>query len=258
MRARWVLARSRLLRLSDRRTFRPGSVSVPIADLVSPLRYDIEVRAEYFTFLTARLDRYREDFAGYVREAATTPYFTWFERVALPRYRPDIGQRPDQVWKAFEDRVRRSTQLFTDFGERGFDATQPISLRTALPGATTSTGKRVDRPFYAGDGCHRLALLMLTGMRELPPAFYRVRRRPHASVIDNTSLLLRLVPVEPDRYLRYVAQGYLPDPAEDRSFADADALIDFVATHRPKRVAELRQVLAADASAFVPLGGPSG
>lgn len=235
---------------------------MPIADLVSPLRYDIEIRADYFMFLIDRLDQYRDDFAGYLAAAAATPYFTWFERVALPRYRPDIGSRPEQVWRGFEDRVRRSTLLYTDFTARGFDTTQPISLRTAAPGATTPTGKRVERPFYAGDGCHRLALLMLAGMRELPADHYRVRRKPHPAVIDNTALLLRLIPVEPERYFRYVSTGYLPNeaacaPATGSAFADATALIEAVAARRPDRVAELREVLAADATALVPIGGPA-
>jgi hypothetical protein len=69
----------------------PGTEPVPLDELISPLRYDIVVRADHFRFLDDRLDLFERDPAAYVRLATGHPYFTWYTEVALPRYRSRAG-----------------------------------------------------------------------------------------------------------------------------------------------------------------------
>lgn len=107
------------------------------------------------------------------------------------------------------------------------------------------------RELYAGDGCHRLALLINAGHTSLPPAWYRVSRRARRSVIDNTYPLLSMLPLSQADYLRYISLGY-----SDRTFTDVDALLADVARYRPDRLHELRSVLAIDADG--PTSGAGG
>lgn len=239
-------ARRRVVHAVERRTFRPATESLDLDELVSPLRYDIIVRAEYFDYLTERLDLYDADFDRYVAAATDTRYFTWFATVALTRYQPQRATDPSHVAAEFRERLRRSTSLLRSFENDGFDARHPVSVRTAVPGATTGTGKLVSRGYYPGDGCHRLALLVRAGQQALPPSHYRVRRDPQRTVIDNTHSLIRDLRLSPEEYYRFLSKGYA-----DSTFADAPSLLAHVAERAPYRLSELRAVLAVDERAFV-------
>jgi len=223
------------------RHFAPGRVPLSIPELVSPLRYDVVVRAEHFAWHAERQDLFAADFRGYEREACTTAYHTWFTEVALVRYHPhrvsDLASRE----AAFRDRLRRSARLFDSFATSGFDARFPVALRTAGAGATSSTGKQVTRPFHVGDGCHRLALLVMAGETVLAPELYRVHREPLPRLIDNTSRLIPRLGLDPADYYRYLSSGYVSTTATDR-----ETLLSLVATERPERLAELQQVLSVD------------
>ncbi len=234
-------ASAALRRLRGRRDYVPGDRPVAIAELVSPLRLDILIRAEHFRFLAERLDTASSDFGAYVEEALETPYHLWFRRVALPRYHPQAARDPVKARRAFEQRLRRSIRLYRRFAQHGFDRRYPISLTGAEPGATTTTGKRVRRELYAGDGCHRLALLLNAGETVLPAAFYRVAQTPRTNVIDNTRPLISLLSLDRADYVRYLSLGY-----SDQTFVDLPALLADVERRRPDRLEELTSVLAVD------------
>lgn len=237
--------RQRLRSAMAWRTYRPATEAVDVDELISPLRYDIMVRADFFDYLSERFDQYEEDFDRFAADATATPYYSWFTKVALVRYRPREAADRLQMTSAFRQRLRRSGRLVASFNAGGFDVRHPISVRTAQPGARTGTGKLVSRRYYAGDGCHRLALLVRSGMKTLPPSYYRVRRDPESTVIDNTQLLIRELRLTPEQYYRFLSRGYA-----DRAFPDALSLQAHVAEHSPHRLTELKAVIAADEQAF--------
>jgi hypothetical protein len=245
-RSKLARARRRVLHAVERRTFRPATETLDLGELVSPLRYDVIVRAEYFDYLTERLDLYDADFDRYVAAATDTRYFTWFATVALKRYRPQRATDPSHVMAEFRARLRRSASLLRSFENEGFDPRYPVSVRTAVPGATTGTGKLVSRSYYPGDGCHRLALLVRAGQHTLPPSYYQVRRDPQRTVIDNTHSLIRDLRLTPEEYYRFLSKGY-----DDSTVSDAPSLLANVAERAPHRLSELRGVLAVDERAFV-------
>ncbi|MGI8698515.1 MAG: hypothetical protein ACR2J0_05135 [Mycobacteriales bacterium] len=245
-RSKLARARRRVLHAVERRTFRPATETLDLDELVSPLRYDVIVRAEYFDYLTERLDLYDADFDRYVAAATDTRYFTWFATVALKRYRPQRATDPSHVMAEFRARLRRSASLLRSFENEGFDPRYPVSVRTAVPGATTGTGKLVSRSYYPGDGCHRLALLVRAGQHTLPPSYYQVRRDPQRTVIDNTHSLIRDLRLTPEEYYRFLSKGY-----DDSTVSDAPSLLANVAERAPHRLSELRGVLAVDERAFV-------
>jgi hypothetical protein len=225
--------------------YRPGDEPIGLAELVSPLRYDVLVRARFLELLGERLDRVEGDLDGAVRVGLGHPYHTWFTTIALPRYRPREATSERRRQAAFRDRVRRSAVLLASFRRRGFDPRFPVSLSAAVPGAATASGKLVPRRLYPVDGCHRLALLLVAGHGALEPAWYRIRTAPLSAPIDNTHALLGALRVDPVEYYRFVSLGYAGAPLPDRA-----SLLRQVAARRPERLAELRHVLEIDERAL--------
>ena len=88
VRARRSSPRARPARLARRFRRRrhlgqtPGSVDVVLDELVSPLRYDVVIRQEFFAFLDANVDLL-EEFGDLVLEAHAEPYYVWFRDVMI-------------------------------------------------------------------------------------------------------------------------------------------------------------------------------
>jgi hypothetical protein len=225
----------------ERRSYLPGTEPVALDELVSPLRYDILVRADHFRFLDQHLELAERDPDTYVRLARRHPYFTWYMTVAMPRYRPRQHADDQLRLAAFRRRVLGAVELWRSFKAAGFDPRHPVTLRTAVPGAATPTGKVVRRRFHAGDGCHRLALLVAAGAESLAPAWYQLRSDPLGSLIDNTSVLIGPLALSGSAYDAFLARGYGAPPAADRA-----TIVAHVRAHTPDRLAELQQVLAVD------------
>lgn len=228
----------------------PGDGLADVAELVSPLRYDVLVRAEHFTFLAEHLEQFERDFEGYFAAALRLPYYTWFTTIALPRFRPRDAATEARRHAAYRQRLLDAASLYRSVREHGYDgARYPLLLRSAPAGAATASGKLVPRRLYAGDGCHRLALLLHLGYRSIPPDWYRVRRV--AAPLDNTAPLLGPLRVPPAAYYRFLALGYGATESGDGTGngaapSDRESLLRHVAAYAPERLAELRQVLAVD------------
>jgi hypothetical protein len=231
---------TRIRGLLERRAYRPGTDPVPLDELVSPLRYDILVRAEHFRFLDRHLELLERDVEAYLDLALRHPYYTWYTTIALPRYRPREHADEQRRLAAFRQRVLDAAALWRSFRAVGFHPRYPVTLRVAAPGAATATGKVVRRRLHAGDGCHRIALLVAAGERELPPACYRVRSDPLGALVDNTGALIGPLGLGREAYYAFLARGY-GAPAAGR-----EAILGHVRAHTPDRLAELEQVLAAD------------
>jgi hypothetical protein len=234
-----------------------GDRPVELAELISPLRYDILVRARFLEVLGEQLDAVEHDLDRVVREATGTPYHRWFTGIALPRYRPREAAGERRARAAFRERVRRSAELVASFRARGFDERFPVLLRAARPGAMTASGKLVARPLYAGDGCHRLALLLASGHRFVEPAWYRVRRDPLDAPIDNTRPLLGPLAIGAAEYHRFLAVGYGLAGSPGELPADRETLLRRVEAERPDRVDELARVLQIDEPAILRDNTPS-
>jgi hypothetical protein len=231
----------RLPRWGAAASYRPGEEPVSLAELVSPLRYDVLVRARFLELL----ERVGSDLDNAVREGLAHPYHTWFTTIALPRYRPREAVSERRRQAAFRERVQRSAALLASFRRHGFDPRHPVSLGTAVPGAPTVSGKVVARHLYPVDGCHRLALLLVAGHGALEPAWYRVRTEPLAAPIDNTHALLGTLRIEPAEYYRFLSLGY-----DGAGQGDRAALLREVAARWPERLAELERVLEIDERAL--------
>ena len=227
----------------------PGTEAIPIADLVTPLRYDIVVRADFFAFLDREADLARTDFPRFLERCMHQPYYRFFTSVVTIRNRRLHNASGPQIAAAFEERVRKSMALQEAFNTSGFDPSHPVTLRAGRSIDATATGKLVDRIGFPADGCHRIALLSMAGQATLAPEQYRIQTTPNLSPIDNTSILVRALGLGPSEYYTYLSRGYTGTAVDER-----DALVELVARKRPECVDELRQVLASDEPL---LGGPA-
>jgi len=223
-----------------------GRERVPIASLASPLRFDLVVRREFLRLCLAQLERGDACDESLTGVARSTPYWLWFTEVYVPRSAPELAKDPAARGRAFAERVRASFELARSFREHGFDARTPIVLRAARDVRPTDSGKLVRAPYYPGDGCHRIALLWLSGQQALEPAQYVVRRQRVLAPLDNTWRLREAFEGDVAGYLRFIASGYA-----EGEFASAAALVARVRETTPDRVDSLVAVLRADGIAPV-------
>jgi hypothetical protein len=217
---------------------RRGDTPIRVAELISPLRYDVLVRAQFFEFLSGRPAG--EPAAQVVTAAWDEPYAVWFREVAMARFRPWVLSDPEALRASYAERVIASRELLQSFTTNGFDARTPVTLRVSAGVQTTETGARVSRTLHVGDGGHRLALLLLSGS-DLLPEMYRLDPRP-MPLIDNTALLLGPLAVSDADYCAFLQAGYTR-----RSCPDVQSLLTVVDDEDAVAGAELRSVLEAHA-----------
>jgi hypothetical protein len=241
LRGLWQRARRRAGSLVSRAwRLERGVVPVPIRTLASPLRFDLEVRRDFLRLCAEHLERAGECddvLTGLARESS---YWLWWTEVYCPRNAPQLLGDPDARGRAFGARVRASFELCRSLRDRGFDAREPIVLKAADRVLPTDTGKTVAAPFFAGDGCHRIGLLWLSGQDELAPEQYVVKRYRELAPLDNT-YRLRAAFADAREYLRFIGSGYgVWQPTS------AAELIARLRVHAPEREAEVQSVLRAD------------
>ena len=180
---------------------------VPIGPLVSPLRYDVLVRRDYFAWFAERRDEYARDFAAYARAAREHPYFTWFRDVMCPAWQPEALADDETLEAAWRRRLRRAAALHESFSRRGFDERFPITLYAGVRVLPTATGKRVARSLFAGDGNHRLALLLADGQTAVRPEQCRVQRFLTLAPADTSAVLIPALGVPAEEQAAFLAFG---------------------------------------------------
>jgi hypothetical protein len=223
----------------------PGREPLEIERLISPLRYDVLVRGQYFDFCEARLGALERDFAAHVAASRAHPYYVWFRAVACAIRMPELLADEAALERAFAARVRRSVELLQSFRARGFDASEPLLLASGRSIEPTDTGKRMAGPFFAGDGCHRLALLLRAGVRRLEPGWYRVRTFRRYAPRDSTARLVPALPLDRASYYAFLSLGY-----GSARHTTREALLGEVRAREPERAAELEQVITLDEPLF--------
>lgn len=222
----------------------PGTAldeAIEIDRLIWPLRYDIWVRIEFVRLLRDEWTLYQGDFQTFRSRPATDMYQAWFKHVCCFRYNPALLEDPVRLEAAFIKRVHRTAQLWRSIEKNGFDASNPIRLMTGRS-VKHVNGKVPQTSVFAGDGCHRLACLRLTGQRRLQPSQYEVAIHPRLTPIDNTAVLIDSGVVDREAYVRYLSQYYC-DGATSECL---DVVLEHVYRQAPDSLPELESVLAHD------------
>jgi hypothetical protein len=228
------LANRAMRRWSRVRPKRAGSLDVDVQELISPLRYDVVVRAKFlsdlrergFTHPTAELDEF----------ALGHDYFTWFRYVETARFFPDLLTDDDLLLARYRQRVARALSTQQSYDRTGFDGRYPVTLGETPNGAVTNSGIRVTKRLHIKDGCHRLALVLIDG-KELQPHMYRIGR-VNEPVADNTATLLGRLHIDEAEYARFLSAGF-SNEIHTRLFD----LRCSVATEAPHRLVEFDDVV---------------
>lgn len=223
-------------------TYRAPDDEVEIGPLMSPLRLDVLVRRDFFRFYAEQRELYRSDFRSFAEAARQQDYFVWFERIMCPAWQPHVLETDELFATAWAERLHATARLHDAFTRSGFDTRYPITVyagRTVLP---TKTGKRVTRAVYAGDGNHRMALLLATGQTTLLPGQYRIKRFRRLEPSDTTPLLLAALGIDVQRYLAFVRAGYPSVRIEQ-----IDGRIEVTSSPDAATEAEVSNVIRADA-----------
>jgi hypothetical protein len=222
---------------------------VDISSLICPLRYDVIVRRDFYSFYAAQRDLYNSDFDTFVKLVGESSYFTWYVRSDTIRSRPYLLDDPDSLWIRFVNRIRKAVALFEDMLKNGYDERTPIILKTAehlLPPTgdrrEPPTGKFISDRYFMADGCHRLAFLMMMGITVLPADHFRVKCFREFSPFDSTSLLAGSLPITPKEYFTFLSSRYC-HPA---IFESGDSFFGYIRDHRPELVDELLSIVQVD------------
>lgn len=218
---------------------RPGTEPLVIDHLLSPLRYDIVVRQQFFEFLAGRPGRNRSDDPSFLADAMAQPYFAWFTTLVIG---PDNEKLPkgQTVTEAYGAQIDRVAAMFETWDRAGTSLGSPLLMRQLPDGIETTTGKRLAARPFPVDGGHRLALLRLSGHRELPAGAYH-EVSDSWPPRDNTLVLLKVSPIRQPDYVRFLSSGYLDEPVDD-----ADVLLRKLRAQRPSLEAEVTRILAID------------
>jgi hypothetical protein len=238
-------AKSFLRRWKEQANFQlvPGGnigEEIKIDSLIYPLRYDVVVRAEFMSYYLAHQDVYARDLEEFLAHPVAQAYFTsWLSDAC--RSRPELVEDLEILHREFRRRMRRALSLCDSLQETGYDAQHPIELRAASV-IRHEHEKHVQRRFYAGDGCHRLAHLMLQGTTFLTPTQYQVRVYEEFQPRDNTYRLLgRLIRTEAE-YCRIMSQYY----CDGAQCSNAKDVIEHVERIDPSRLEEVMSVMRVD------------
>lgn len=250
LRRRMSASAARLHRSRSTRYWRPD-VPVPVSSLISPLRVDILVRADFFDFFERRFAGRSFEMLEVVEAARELPYYEWFQTVATAHVIDGVSD-DHAVDRAFALRVQRSVWLYEKFQTRGFDARRPVLLSWS-DDVRTAEGKQLGPRHQPIDGCHRIALLWRAGVEALHPDQAWVCAAPDQA-IDNTIMLLDRLPVGPEDYAWFLALGLGFD--EDRP--DLPALVARVRDRDGDDAARrLRNLIAIDTRSRPDLAFPA-
>ena len=187
------------------KTYAKGMSPIGMDDLISPLRYDIIARYDFFEYLNRNTDCYNQDFERFLSEVKSMEYYFWFRDVLCFRFYRYLRDNPAELDRAFELRVRKSADLYYSFQTVGFDPRFPITLRQAFKILPSTSGILSRGPIFAGDGCHRMALLRLAGQNCLYPNQYRIKKTLFFKPLDNTDIFLKHLPMSKSRYLDFLS-----------------------------------------------------
>jgi O-antigen/teichoic acid export membrane protein len=230
--ARWV----RRFRHRSHLGQRPGTVDVLLDELVSPLRYDVVIRQQFFAFLDANAELI-EEFNDLVFEAKSHPYYVWFRDVMIGKRTKKLKGRT--LDEGFADQIERVLAIRARFNPAD-EHWGELLLRELPPGTTTNTGKVIGPRFVPVDGCHRLALLRHHGRKVLPAGTYQLVADKQAPK-DNTAILIPKLRLTEQDYLTFLATGFDQD-----SPTSLHELVAGVALTHPDRVQELESVMSVD------------
>jgi hypothetical protein len=221
---------------------------IDIGSIVSPLRYDVLVRRDFFSFYATHRDLYHINRNEFVALTKLTSYYTWYLESETVRTNQHLRGNPAAREMNFVERIYRAAALYDSVQQNGFSPRYPITLKTAkrILSPTTErggapTGKPIHAKYFLADGCHRLALLMALGYQRLPAGYFRVKCYQEFSPFDSTSLLARRLASSSD-YFTFLSSYYTAPVV----LTNRNDFLRYITTYKPECLDEVWAVLRAD------------
>jgi hypothetical protein len=215
--------------------------SIDIGRLICPLRFDLCVRIDFIRLMRDEWALYTDDLARFLDRPQSRAYYVWFKEVRCARYSPELYRDEKLVIPAFVERVHETARIWRSIERSGYDPSTPIRLESGRS-IRIVNGKAINSPYFAGDGCHRMACLYLTGQTRLEPKDYEVRIQRDFEPLDITADLIQRLPLDRVTYLSFISRFYCDGLRLD----SADRILRHVASERLDLLTELESVLAFD------------
>lgn len=215
--------------------------SIDIGRLICPLRFDLCIRIDFIRLMRDEWALYTNELARFLERPESRAYYVWFREVRCARYSPQLYRDEKLVMPAFVERVHETARIWKSIERTGYDRTTPIRLESGRT-IRTVNGKAINFRYFAGDGCHRMACLYLTGQTRLEPKDYEVRVQRDFEPLDITAELLRPLPLDRITYLNFISRFYCGGLRLD----SPDRILRHVASERLDLLPELESVLAFD------------
>ena len=214
---------------------------IRIFDIVCPLRYDILVRAEFIELLAKNEELLASELEELLEHRAARSYAVWFREVCIKRFASEIYDDKKLVRQRFVIRVEKTKRLWESIHLTGFDAAHPITLRSGKS-ILQVNGKKIGASLFAGEGCHRIACLLVMGKKYLEPNEYRVAIQSKFQPLDNTALLLDKLPISVADYLQFISRGY----CAGQTLATPNEAVAYLEENDSDRLPELKSIFEHD------------
>jgi hypothetical protein len=215
--------------------------SIDMGRLICPLRYDICVRIDFIRLLRDESALFADDLPRFLQHPQSRAYYIWFKEVRCARHLPRIYRYENLVQAAFIERVHETARLWRSIERHGYDPSTPIRLGSGRP-LRNVNGKRINSIYFAGDGCHRMACLYLIGRTLLQPEHYEVHLQRNFEPLDNTSILIKHLPLDSTTYLQFISHFY----CDGLKLDSTDRILQYVECEKPELLPELKSVLEFD------------
>ncbi|WP_322936932.1 oligosaccharide flippase family protein [Nocardioides bizhenqiangii] len=184
------------------RRLRPGAEPIPVDQLISPHRSDILARKAVFDLAAEHRDIL--DSEEFFELASQSLYGTWFRKIVVPGLGLAGVSEQEQV-TLFRQAVSRVAHLFTSFEANGFDTQHPITV-ARIPAGTKIAGRSLAEDRWVPvDGCHRLALLVRSGLSHIPVDHYVID--PDGDCRHNTARMSEALERTESEVVAFLARG---------------------------------------------------
>jgi hypothetical protein len=165
----------------------------------------------------------------------------WFKQVRCALYSTRIYGDEELLKAEFVKRVHGTAALWKSIERNGYDRSTPIRLGSGRS-IRSVNGKTINSIYFAGDGCHRMSCLYVTGQTRLEPVDYEVQIHSDFQPLDITAMLVRELPLSLTDYLEFLSRFY----CDGTQLHSADQIRQHVRSAKPELLAELESVLAYD------------
>ncbi len=184
------------------RRLRPGTEPIPVDQLISPHRSDILARKAVFDLAAEHRDIL--DTEEFFELASQSLYGVWFRKIVVPGLGLAGASEQEQT-TLLRQAVARATHLFVSFEANGFNTQHPITVARIPAGTKVSGRSLAEDRWVPADGCHRLALLVRSGLSHIPVDHYVID--PEGDCRHNTARMSEALGRSEREVVEFLARG---------------------------------------------------